>query len=76
MQTSTMTSKGQITIPAELRKRFGLRSGERVGFVVEEGSVRLVRRESRTEKAVGILKADVSVTDDEMERTIRQRAGK
>ena len=75
MQTSTLTSKGQVTIPAELRKRLGLRPGDRVGFVVEDGAVRLVRRESRVEAAFGILKAETSVTDEDMEAAIRERAG-
>ncbi|MFY9976178.1 MAG: AbrB/MazE/SpoVT family DNA-binding domain-containing protein [Chromatiaceae bacterium] len=75
MQTSTLTSKGQVTIPAELRKRLGLRPGDRVGFVVEDGAVRLVRRESRVEAAFGILKGETSVTDEDMETAIRERAG-
>jgi AbrB family looped-hinge helix DNA binding protein len=75
MQTSTLTSKGQVTIPAELRKRLGLRPGDRVGFVVEDGAVRLVRRESRVEAAFGILKAETSVSDEDMEAAIRERAG-
>lgn len=76
MQTSTLTTKGQVTIPAELRKRLGLHPGDQVGFVVEDGEVRLVRRERRVEAAFGIVKAKVSVTDDQMEQAIRDRAGK
>jgi AbrB family looped-hinge helix DNA binding protein len=33
MSTATMTSKGQITVPAELRARLGLRAGVKVDFV-------------------------------------------
>ena len=75
MQTSTLTSKGQVTIPAELRKRLGLHPGDRVGFVVEDGAIRLVRRERRVEAAFGILKGETSVTDEDMEAAIRERAG-
>lgn len=35
MQTTTMTSKGQVTVPKEVRQRLGLREGMRVAFVVE-----------------------------------------
>src|ERR1022692_4788580 len=35
--SSTISSKGQITVPQELRKRLGLEAGDRVEFVVEEG---------------------------------------
>lgn len=33
--TSTVSSKGQVTIPQEVRTRLGLREGDRVEFVVE-----------------------------------------
>lgn len=35
MQTTTMTSKGQVTVPKEVRQRLGLRQGTRIAFVVE-----------------------------------------
>ena len=55
---STMTSKGQLTVPQEVRKRLGLEAGDRVEFVVEEG--RTVIRPARSEvnpfeKFIGIL---------------------
>ena len=36
-RTATMTSKGQITVPIEVRHRLGLRQGDRVAFNVEDG---------------------------------------
>lgn len=35
--SSTISSKGQVTVPQEVRKRLGLRAGDRVEFVVEGG---------------------------------------
>lgn len=35
--SSTLSSKGQVTIPIEVRQRLGLSSGDRVEFVFEEG---------------------------------------
>jgi antitoxin PrlF len=34
---ATMTSKGQVTIPQEVRQRLGLRQGDRIEFVIEGG---------------------------------------
>ncbi len=33
-----MTSKGQITVPVEVRKRLGLGQGDRIEFTVEDGT--------------------------------------
>lgn len=35
MTTATITSKGQTTIPKEIRDRFGLHAGDRIDFVVD-----------------------------------------
>lgn len=75
MQTSTLTTKGQITIPADVRRRLGLNPGDHVAFIVAGDEVRLVRRERRAEAAFGICKAKVSVTDEAIEQAIRSRAG-
>jgi antitoxin PrlF len=39
---ATMTSKGQLTVPAEVRRQLGLKQGDRVAFILtEEGEVTL-----------------------------------
>jgi AbrB family looped-hinge helix DNA binding protein len=56
-RSSTISSKGQITVPQEIRKRLGLEPGDRVEFVVEEGRtvMRPVRSEVNPfEKFIGI----------------------
>jgi AbrB family looped-hinge helix DNA binding protein len=37
MASSTVSSKGQVTIPLEVRTRLGLRAGDRVEFAQEDG---------------------------------------
>ncbi len=40
--TSTITAKGQVTIPAEVRRHLGLEQGDKLSFVIEtSGEVRL-----------------------------------
>jgi antitoxin PrlF len=46
-KSSTISSKGQITVPQEIRKRLGLAPGDRVEFVNEDG--RTVIRPARSE---------------------------
>ena len=43
MPQSTLTSKGQVTIPKEIRDALDLSPGDRVGYELEDGSVRLRR---------------------------------
>ena len=37
MPSSRVSSKGQVTIPLEVRRRLGLRTGDRVDFVEDDG---------------------------------------
>lgn len=37
MKTSSVSSKGQVTIPQEVRVRMGLKEGDRVEFVIDHG---------------------------------------
>ena len=55
MPAATLTEKGQIVIPAEIRARYGLTAGTQVEFVDEGGSIRLVvrRRVARSDPAAG-----------------------
>ena len=46
--SGTLSSKGQITIPQEVRKRLGLHRGDKVEFVLE-GSATTLRPAARTE---------------------------
>lgn len=40
-----VTSKGQVTIPQDVRRRLGITAGSEVEFEVEDDGVRLVRRQ-------------------------------
>ncbi|MBS0444984.1 MAG: AbrB/MazE/SpoVT family DNA-binding domain-containing protein [Proteobacteria bacterium] len=55
MPAATLTDKGQVVIPAEIRARFGLTPGTQVEFVDDGGTIRLVvrRRVERSDPAAG-----------------------
>ena len=36
MSTATITSKGQITIPVQIRSSLGLQPGDKISFLMEE----------------------------------------
>lgn len=56
MTATTLTSKGQATIPKEIRDFLGIKPRERVAFSIEGGQVILKRASYNTREAAGILK--------------------
>ncbi len=62
-----ITSKGQVTIPQEIREKFGLLPDTEVEFVAKGNTVQIVKvkspaRPSRGEALVGRLRGRGSVT--------------
>lgn len=69
MSRATLTSKGQITVPKDVRERLGLKSGDRVKFEFEGDSVRLRVEKGRSlEELKGSLPATREYTGKEAER--------
>jgi AbrB family looped-hinge helix DNA binding protein len=48
MSEATMTSKGQITIPADIRLALGLMAGERVVFTQLDDGTTVMRAKTRS----------------------------
>jgi antitoxin PrlF len=40
---ATVTSKGQVTIPVEVRRRLGVKAGDKLRFESQNGGFRVVR---------------------------------
>jgi AbrB family looped-hinge helix DNA binding protein len=55
--SSTISSKGQVTVPIEVRHRLGLRQGDRVEFVFEDGRTILRPQSSATNPFTAYLGA-------------------
>ena len=75
MSTSALTSKGQITIPKDVRKRLNLRPGNRLEFMInEDGRVLLLPASIDASELAGILKSPARpVTVEDMNQAIRRR---
>lgn len=78
MPTSTLTSKGQITLPRAVRERLGVKQGDRVDFSVDGDRVLLrpVRADvpSRVVGVLGHLRRSKPVSVDQMRTAVRRRA--
>ena len=78
MSTATLTSKGQITIPAIVRVALGVEAGDRVEFVqVEPGRFELVAATQSVTALKGLVRKPASpVTIDAMNKAIATRGAK
>jgi antitoxin PrlF len=75
MPTATLTSKGQITIPKEIREQLRLRAGHRIEFEIDPtGKVSLRPRNKDIRSLKGILKSKNkrAVTVEEMNEAIAE----
>lgn len=75
MHSSSMTIKGQITIPADIRKQLDLHPGDKIGFIIENSHVVLFRKETNIEAAFGICHPKSSASLKDMEDAINKRGG-
>ena len=63
MEESTITSKGQIVVPARLRKRYGLKPGTKIRFIERNHEILFQPVTSEYIRSLcGILKGDTSLT--------------
>ncbi|TAN04262.1 MAG: AbrB/MazE/SpoVT family DNA-binding domain-containing protein [Rhodanobacteraceae bacterium] len=78
MSTATITSKGQITIPAAVRSGMGVDTGDRVEFIeVEPGRYEMVAATLPVTALKGLIaKPRKPVSVEAMNATIRERAAK
>jgi antitoxin PrlF len=75
---STITTKGQTTIPKEVREKLNLRPGDKINFVVESnGRVYIQPLNIDVEELSGILykPGRKVVSIEEMNQTIEQCGG-
>ena len=71
-----VNSKGQVTIPAELRERCGLHEGDEVDVIEEGGTLRIVRAEASQTRGQRLTarmrgRATTSMTTDELMELLR-----
>ena len=79
MPRATLTSKGQMTIPKDVRDRLNLHPGDQVDFIMESsGEVILRPATIDVQELKGILarKGQKAVSVAEMNRAIKRRFGR
>ena len=76
MSEARMTSKGQITVPKDVRLKLNLKPGDRVLFIVEDdGAVRMRAVNKDISSLIGILpRPKRAATIEEIEEAIQRAA--
>ena len=71
MEEATITSKGQIVIPARLRKRYGLKPGTKICFIERDSEILFQPLTKEYIRSMcGLLKSETSATKE----LLRERA--
>lgn len=78
MTVATITSKGQVTLPKEIRSRLHLKAGEKIDFRVDEetGMTTLVPLNRHVDDVFGMLrrrKGRKPVRTEEMDDAVRNK---
>ncbi len=69
-RSTTITSKGQVTIPKEVRDQLGLHPSDRLEFEVQ-GDVVIMRRRARRVRDVAAAVPALGIPEAEVERRMK-----
>jgi antitoxin PrlF len=73
-QVSSVTRKGQVTIPVEIRRFLGIGPRDKVAFRVTDDEVRITRSKSVVARTAGALAGPGPLLTPEEERAAAERA--
>jgi len=76
---ATITAKGQVTIPAEIRRALGLKPRDKIAFILDQGEVKLEPSSSMLRGGFGAVEPrkkpeDFKELRGEIEKWVAQKA--
>ncbi len=74
MLASNLTQKGQVTLPAKIRKQLNLKTGDRISFSLEGNRIIAEPISDDISSVFGSVKSDRSVSIEEMDDVIAEAA--
>lgn len=72
MHESTVTARGQTTLPRAVRDALGVASGDRIRYVVERGGIRLVKAQRVGRLAGRLRRAGPPVSLEAMDDAVAE----
>lgn len=77
MSQATITSKGQVTIPAPVRANLKVGAGDKIEFVeIENGKYEVIAVTREVKSLKGLFKSTNTVSIDDMNQAISENAAK
>jgi AbrB family looped-hinge helix DNA binding protein len=74
MDTSIVTVKGQIVVPAKIRRKFGIKKGTKIAFIEQNGKLMIQPLDKNYfESLAGILGTDGDMLKGLMEDKKKER---
>lgn len=74
METSVVTTKGQIVVPVKIRRKFGIKKGTKVAFIEQNGKLLIQPLDkSYFESLAGILGTNGKMMKSLMEDKKKER---
>ena len=71
-KTTSMTSKGQVTIPKEVRDELGLKPFDRVEIVIDGQGGALLRKAGLSLESAAGMFPGIGLSDEELEQAIKE----
>ncbi len=75
MYATTLTQKGQVTIPAPIREKLGLKKGEKVSFEEKEGQI-IIKSAPNLLDLMGSLKTTKKYDKTKVKKAVGQYLAK
>jgi len=70
MKTSTLTSKGQITIPAELRHILNFQTGDHLVFELIDEKIQIFKKKNDVSHAFAMVKVNKKISLSDIQKAI------
>ena len=71
-EEATVTSKGQVTIPKEIREHLGLRKGEKIVFVERLDEVVIKPKIKDSLSKLREMRGKIKISDKEIKKMIKE----
>ncbi|MBS0349946.1 MAG: AbrB/MazE/SpoVT family DNA-binding domain-containing protein [Proteobacteria bacterium] len=75
MYSSTITSKGQVTIPADLRQALDLQPGDKVAFEAIDHKILIFKKKDDISQAFGMFKVEKKILLKDIQKAIEKGYG-